>query len=118
MELITLATSALALASPYIAKTGEKLAEEIGVSIWDIIKKPFVSSEEVKLIENADLATYEEIRTELIKKLAEDPEFKNKLENQVTSANVQLSNPSLNIVNQMEVQKQINIQSNNGPITM
>ena len=39
MEPITIITTALALATPYLAKTGEKVAEKIGEDVWNMLKK-------------------------------------------------------------------------------
>ena len=38
MEPTTLITSVMAMLSPYLAKSGEKIAEEMGASLWSWIK--------------------------------------------------------------------------------
>jgi hypothetical protein len=41
IEPIALATTALTIATPYLLKSGEAIAEKIGEDIWKLIKKPF-----------------------------------------------------------------------------
>src|SRR4051812_15062542 len=48
MEPITLITTAITLATPYLLKTGESIAESIGEDIWKIIKKPFTKDKEAQ----------------------------------------------------------------------
>ena len=45
MESTSLVTTALSLAIPFLTKTGEKIAENIGESIWNLLKKPFSKKE-------------------------------------------------------------------------
>ena len=45
MEPITLITTAIALATPYLTKTGERIAEGFGEDIWNLMKKPFAKSD-------------------------------------------------------------------------
>ena len=49
MEPVTLITTAIALATPYLLKTGESIAEGIGEDIWKLIKKPFTKDKEDQL---------------------------------------------------------------------
>jgi hypothetical protein len=120
MELITLATTALTLASPYLVKSGEKIAENIGEGIWNFIKKPFTSENDKKLISDLSINdNIEIIKAELINKLSKDPVFEAELRKAVENAQSQLiNNAQQNINNSGEIEKQINIQQNSGNIQM
>ena len=41
MDPVTLITSAMTLLTPYLVKSGEKLSEEIGASLWSWLKGKF-----------------------------------------------------------------------------
>ena len=118
MELITLASSAIGLAMPYLVKTGESIAEEVGKDIWNLVKSIFGSSEENSVQEQ--LVTGEnndEIIQLLIDKLSENLVLKNQLETAVLKAQDQLSiNQTIN--NNGTIDKQININQNSGNIQM
>ena len=71
MEPITLITTALALATPYLIKSGEKIAEGIGEEIWNLIKKPFIKNDETPF--SIDITQKEE-KDKLINLLSEEIE--------------------------------------------
>jgi len=120
MELLTLATAALTLATPYLVKSGEKIAENIGEEIWKFIKKPFVTENDTKLINELDVNSNLEIfKAELINKLSENPDFAVELQNVVEKAQSQIIDRAhQSIINKGDVEKQINIQQNSGNIQM
>ena len=45
MEILTLATTALTLAKPFLEKIGEGTSRKIGEDIWNLIKKQFQRKE-------------------------------------------------------------------------
>ena len=77
MDIITLASTALALAQPFLNKVGEGVSRKVGEDIWNLIKKPFSKNEEVN--ETKFLENTEDFKQELIVKLNEDLNFKNEL---------------------------------------
>lgn len=120
MELLTLATDALTLALPFLTKSGEKIAENIGQEIWDLIKRPFTASNDDIL--NSDLTVkenQEKFKEQLTFKLSQDPSFENELKALIENKQQQLiANAQQNVNNHGDVVKQINIQTNTGGIQM
>ena len=113
MDIITLATTALTLASPYIEKIGEGTARKIGEDIWNLLKKPF--SNKNKEIENMKK---EEIQSTLVEVLIEDENFKNELEKYVVQAQIKIDNLNQTITNNGNIEKQVNIGNVNGNISL
>lgn len=115
MEPITIITTALTLASPYLVKTGEKVAEKIGEDVWNMLKKPFNKEEKKELFpESPNDAHLEKIKQELLLKVQNNQSFKNELQQTITEAKTNLNQQNIN--NQDKVEKQINIQTNTGDI--
>lgn len=116
MEPITLITTALTLATPYLIKTGEKFAEGIGEDIWKWIKKPFTSEEEKEIISNFQLdRDSEQIKTVLLEKFNQDIEYKHEFGKAIDNAQKQLNSYSQQkINNNAAIEKQVNIQNLNG----
>jgi len=115
MEPITIITTALALASPYLAKTGEKVAEKIGEDVWSILKKPFKKDKRKELFpESPDEAQLIKIKEELLLKVQNNDSFRNELLQTIIEAKTNLNQQNIN--NQGRVKKQINIQTNTGDI--
>jgi hypothetical protein len=118
MEIITLATAALALAKPFLENTGEGIARKVGEDVWNLIKSPFVKKGDI-ISEDVKSNDLEIIKTELINELSNNEEFKNKLEESVLTAQQQLNgNFQQNVKNESTIDKQINIQTNSGNIQM
>lgn len=119
MEPITLITTALTLAAPYLIKSGESFAEKIGEDIWETIKSPF-KKKDVEIPTNIESTSEKELLINLIQnEIAENPEYKNNLKNAIEKGEQQLNSyHQQNVNNNGEVQKQINIQSNTGSIQM
>lgn len=113
MDIITLATTALTLASPYIEKIGEGTARKIGEDIWNLLKKPFINKN--KEIENM---SKEEIQSTLVEVLNEDENFKNELEKYVVQAQTKIDNLNQTITNNGNIEKQVNIGNVNGNISL
>lgn len=120
MEPITLIKTAIALATPYLLKTGEKIAEGIGEDIWKLIKKPFTKDKNTEFkIDINNQQDKERLLALLKEKLVDDAEFMKKLEIAVGNAQKKLNDYyQQNINNNGQVEKQINIQNNSGNIQM
>lgn len=119
MELLTLATTALTLATPYLIKTGEKLAENVGEEIWNLIKKPFSSQSGELLINTPNSESdIEVLKNALLIKLTEDSAFAGNLKSLVEKGQAELNNNAQQIINEGNIEKQINIQNNSGSIQM
>ncbi len=115
MESLTIIKTALALASPYLAKTGEKVAEKIGEDVWNMLKKPFKNDKKRELFsESPNETQLEKIKEELLLKIQNSESYKNELLQIITGAQKNLNQQ--NISNQGKVEKQINIQTNTGDI--
>ncbi|MFK7059208.1 hypothetical protein V3Q90_03595 [Flavobacterium oreochromis] len=113
MDIITLATTALTLASPYIKKVGEGTAKKIGEDIWNLMKKPFENkNKEIEKMEK------EEIHLTLIEVLNEDLNFKNELEKYIVQAQTKIDNLNQTITNNGSIEKQVNIGNVNGNISL
>lgn len=113
MDILTLATTALSIASPFLTKIGEGTSRKIGEDIWNLIKKPFGEKGN-----ELDKKNSEEIKDELITLLNENQDFKNELENFVNNAQIELGHISQNIQNNGSIEKQVNIGSNIGNINL
>lgn len=113
MDIITLATTALTLASPYIEKIGEGTARKIGEDIWNLLKKPFINKN--KEIEKMNK---EEIQSTLVEILNDDKNFKNELEKYVVQAQSKIDNFNQTITNNGNIEKQVNIGNVKGNILL
>lgn len=120
MEPVTLITTAIALATPYLMKTGEKIAEDIGEDIWKIIKRVFTKGDKPNFsIDLNNQIEKENLILALSKELKKDNLFKDELENAVIQGQKNLSAYyQQNINNNAQIDKQINIQDNSGNIQM
>jgi proline dehydrogenase len=113
MDIITLATTALTLATPFIEKVGEGTATKVGEDIWNLIKKSFH-----KKNKNIEEMIEENIQATLVEVLNEDETFKNELENFVFNAQAKIENINQSINNNGNIEKQVNIGNINGSITL
>jgi hypothetical protein len=119
MEFILLAQTAIALVTPFLTKSGEKIAENIGEEIWKFIKKPVnTESDEFLIGQVEEDADVESLEIRLIEKLQQDSEFASNLQNIVENAQKDLRENAQQINNNAVIQKQINIQNNSGSIQM
>lgn len=118
MEPISLATAAIAIATPYLVKSGEVIAEKIGESIWNLIKKPFEKDEtEITSIDITKTEDVEKLQKALLIKISENDNYKHELFEGVRKAEKELQNKQ-QINNYSEIEKQINIGHNTGNIQM
>jgi hypothetical protein len=120
MEILSLATTALSLATPFLVKAGEKFAENVGESIWNLLKRPFSKKEQEALEANIrNDSEKDKIIETLITKIDYDQQYKAELENAVIDAQKALSvYNQQNINNNGNIEKQVNIQNITGNITL
>ncbi|WP_269225677.1 hypothetical protein [Flavobacterium eburneipallidum] len=119
MEFILLAQTAIALATPFLTKSGEKIAENIGEEIWKFINKPFNSEKDEFLTKQVEEDTdVQSLEIRLIEKLHQNSEFAYNLKNIVENAQKELRENMQQINNNAVIEKQINIQNNSGSIQM
>jgi len=120
MELITLATDAITLSLPFLTKAGEKIAENIGQEVWNLLKRPFTSPQDKKLLTDLHLKENQDaFRDALVNKLSNDPIFEKELTTLVEQKQQQLiNNAQQNVNNNAQIEKQINVQNNSGNIQM
>lgn len=113
MDIITLATTALTLAKPFVEKIGEGTARKVGEDIWNLLKKPFENKNK-----NIETMSKEDIKTFLIEVLNEDNNFRRELENFVVEAPININNVNQTINNNGNIEKHVNIGNVNGNITL
>jgi hypothetical protein len=120
MEPVTLITTAITLLTPYLVKTGEKIAESIGEDLWNLIKKPFTKKEEEEILSTLNTSEgVEELKNKLLLKITADEEYKKDLQEAVKVAEQKMNSYNQqNINNNSPIEKQVNIQSNTGNIQM
>ncbi len=118
MDIITLATTAVALATPYLIKSGEKIAEGIGESVWNWIKSAF-SKNEKEVLPLLEVGEEKELISTLLEKIKTDNDFKIGLEKVVEKAQADLQSHCQQIINNKgNIEKQVNFQVNNGTIQL
>jgi hypothetical protein len=120
MEPITLITTAIALATPFLIKTGEKIAEDVGEDIWKVIKRPFSNDEQNRIEKDIQSPLQnEKVKQTLLEKIQHDQAFKNELESTIVKAQQSLGQYSQqNINNQGHIEKQVNVQNINGNVSL
>lgn len=120
MEPITIITTAMALLSPFLVKSGEKFAEGIGESLWTWIKTTFSNQGDEHQLPKLDDQNLQEKLKEVIQhKINSDERFKKEFEIEIKrmQENVK-AKKQLNIENKGNIEKQIIIQENHGNIQM
>lgn len=120
MESLYLISTALSLATPFLIKTGEKIAESIGEDIWGLIKKPFREDEEAILNKNIAIQSEkDELIAALLEKVNIDSNFKSELQAAVDKGQKDLNAYyQQNISNNGQIDKQVNVQTINGNVTL
>jgi Tfp pilus assembly protein PilN len=84
MEIVSIATVAITAVIPFLKKSFEKVSEELGKSLWELIKKPFKSKEEQASVDKLkanpeDQTARSEVISKLSQSLEKDPELLNQL---------------------------------------
>lgn len=117
MEPITLIISAMTILSPYLVKSGEKIAEEMGASLWSWIKGKFSNNQQLPTSPSEpDKNT---IQLQLMSEIARNAEFALSLEKKIQELKQKsCSQGIMNVKNHGTVEKQINITNNSGSISL
>jgi hypothetical protein len=117
MEPITLITTAITMATPYLLKAGEGIAEGVGKDIWKLIKRAFEKDKKNQF--TIDISQQEEkdkLVNLLLEEVGKNNNFKQELESAVEKGQKVLNAYQQNINNNSTIDKQINIQTNSGNI--
>jgi hypothetical protein len=118
MDLLTLASTAIAMAKPFLEATNDGLGKKIGEDIWNLVKKPFQKTnkeEELKeQVLNDELAFSSQLQQHLIN----DPSFAKSILEIVTNSQQLLNNSfKQTVTNNEKVEKQLNAQNINGNVS-
>ncbi|CAN1540243.1 hypothetical protein MCERE19_01715 [Spirosomataceae bacterium] len=114
MDILTLATTALTLATPFLTKVGEEISTKVGEDIWNVIKKPFTKEKSEALMTNQ-----EDLKKELVIKLNEDLAFQKELREQVEKSQNEIFNQTQQVINNNgNIEKQVNIGNVSGNINL
>lgn len=114
MDILSLATTALTLTTPFLTKMGDEISTKVGEDIWSVIKKPFTKEKGEEL-----MANQENLKNELINKLKEDLSFQKELRLQVEKSQNEILNQTQQIINNNgNIEKQVNIGNVSGNINL
>lgn len=118
MDPMSLLTAAMTMLAPYLVKSGEKIAEEMGGSLWDWIKSKF--SGKTELPANPSESDQPEIQKQLMMAVASNAQFAKELEDIIEKIRTsgQESTGQMSIINNGIVEKQVNITNNTGSINL
>lgn len=116
MDPITLLTTAMTMLTPYIVKSGEKVAEEMGGDLWNWLKSKFATNKQLpKTVSEADLNT---VQLQLMSEISSNAEFAKALEAKIAEIKNGCNQNAMKVENNAIVQKQVNITNNSGNITL
>lgn len=118
MDPITLITAAISMLTPYLIKSGEKIAEEMGGSLWSWLKSKI--SDKATIKENPDVDDKNAIQMQLMTLITQDSTFAQELEDMMRK--IQKQNVEnfghIQVINNGNVDKQVNMTTNNGTINL
>ena len=117
MDPITLITSAMTILLPYLVKSGEKIAEEMGASLWTWLKGKFGNNKHLPIspLESDKNA----IQLQLMSEIAQNAEFALALEKKIQELKQESCNQGvMKVENNATVEKQVNITNNSGSISL
>lgn len=118
MDPMYLITAAMTMLTPYFEKSGGKIAEEMGSSLWKWIKSKFNGKAELPA--NPSKSDQQEIKKKLMTAVTSDDQFAKELEEimkRIRTSGQELTG-QMNIINNDTVQKQVNITNNSGSINL
>lgn len=117
MEPITLITSAMTILTPYLIKSGEKIAEEMGASLWTWLKGKFSNNE--LLPTSPSESDKNAIQLHIMSEVSQNKEFALALEKKIQEMKQEsCNNGAMKVENNGTVEKQINITNNSGSISL
>lgn len=101
---IGLAGSAITILSPYLVKGGEAIAQGIGKDLWELVKKPFQSEKDKKIVEDyaknpQDKELQGVIKYDLKYFLEDNPDMIEKLKKMLPEAEKQMPKINIQIIN-------------------
>lgn len=114
MDPITLLTATMSVLSPYIVKSGEKIAEEMGASLWTWLKEKCCNNKQLPTAPSESDNTT--IQSYLMFEIAQNEEFAFALEKKMQE--MLCNQGSMNVENNGTVEKQVNITNNFGHISL
>lgn len=116
MDPITLLTSTMTMLTPYIVKSGEKVAEEMGADLWNWLKSKFATNKQLpKTVSEADQNA---VQLQLMTEISSDAEFAKALEAKIAEIKSGCNQYGMKVENNGTVEKQLNITHNSGSITL
>jgi hypothetical protein len=122
MDITLLATAAVSAVAPYLAKGGEEMAKGMGKDLWELIKKPFTSEKEQKLVgqleENpGDAKLQGKVEGKLEELLEENPDITAQLQDllEKMQAGGQIKQSTMNITGDNNIAMQ---DTNNSSISI
>lgn len=111
MDIISLVTTAMFFLKPFLKKSGEKVAEEIGSSLWTWLGDKLSRKKELPV--KCSEVEVEEVQTYLESELANNPVLEKALEAKLQE--IQSSPQGQMIIeNKGKVEKQVNITNMSG----
>lgn len=117
MDPITLITTTMTVLTPYLVKSGEKIAEEMGASLWTWLKERFSNNKQLPTAPSESDKSI--IQLQLMSDIAQNKEFALALEKKIQEIKQVLYNQgTMNVVNNGTVEKQVNITNNSGFISL
>lgn len=117
MEPLTLITSAMTMLTPYLIKSGEKIAEEMGASLWTWLQGKF--SNKKLLPSSPSEADKNDIQLQIMSEVAQNAEFALALEKKIQEIKQETCfQGAMKVENNGTVENQINITNNSGSISL
>lgn len=117
MDPITLITTTMTVLTPYLVKSGEKVAEEMGASLWTWLKEKFSNNKQLPTAPSKSDKSI--IQLQLMSDIVQNKDFALALEKKIQEIKQELYNQgSMNVENNGTVEKQVNITNNSGSITL
>lgn len=116
MDPFTLLTTAMTMLTPYIVKSGEKVAEEMGADLWSWLKSKFATNKQLpETVSEADQNT---VQRQLMSAISSNAEFAKALEAKIAEIKSCCNQNAMKVENNGTVEKQLNITNNSGNITL
>lgn len=114
MDPIVIAASVISILNPFLSKCGDKVAEKAGENLWNWLTNTFrkrTKHQQLPSLPDEDFLN--KLNSFLIEQTSLDTNLKTAIEKELNTKNIQQI-----IGNNGDIEKQINIQTNNGNIQM
>lgn len=117
MDPITLITTTMTVLTPYLVKSGEKVAEEMGASLWTWLKERFSNNKQLPT--SPSESDKNAIQVQIMSEVSQNKEFVLALEKKIQEMKQESCNHgAMKVENNGTVEKQINITNNSGSISL